>query len=111
MLAEADFFIFPTRFEAFGIAACEAAAFGTPAIARRTGGLTTVVEDGATGVLIDPDAGASAYADAILAIWSDPIHHAQMRQNAFERAHRVLNWDAWGDSVEGIIEQSLMAQC
>lgn len=111
LLAEADFFIFPTRFEAFGIAACEAAAFGTPAIARRTGGVTTVVEDGATGVLIDPGAGASAYADAILAIWSDPIHHAQMRRCAFERAHRVLNWDAWGDSVEGIIEQALMAQC
>jgi glycosyltransferase involved in cell wall biosynthesis len=111
LLGEADFFIFPTRFEAFGIAACEAAAFGTPAIARRTGGVTTVVEHDVTGMLIDPEAGPAAYADAILAVWSDPARHAQMRRSAFERAHRVLNWDAWGDRVEGIVEQALMARC
>jgi hypothetical protein len=62
-------------------------------------------------MLIDPDAGASAYADTIEAIWSDPARHALMRECAFERAHRLLNWDVWGDTVEGIVTQAMAARC
>ena len=37
LVATADFLILPTRFDAFGIVFCEAAAYGTPSIARQTG--------------------------------------------------------------------------
>ena len=50
-----DLFVFPTRAEAFGIAAVEATAAGLPVIATRVGGLPDIVRDGETGLLIEPD--------------------------------------------------------
>ena len=41
-LRTADLLILPTRFEAFGIVFCEAAAYGLPVLATRTGGVPTV---------------------------------------------------------------------
>jgi glycosyltransferase involved in cell wall biosynthesis len=40
-------------FEDFGLAPLEAAAFGTPTVARRFGGALDTVVDGATGILLD----------------------------------------------------------
>lgn len=50
-----DVFVFPTRAEAFGIAAVEAAAAGLPVIATAVGGLSDIVVDGETGFLVEPD--------------------------------------------------------
>ncbi|MCR4314011.1 MAG: glycosyltransferase family 4 protein [Candidatus Uhrbacteria bacterium] len=52
----ADFHLFPStkRAEAFGLVALEAAASGIPTIASDLPGVRTVVEDGATGLLVPP---------------------------------------------------------
>ena len=48
----ADVFVLPSHYESFGLAALEAMACGTPVVASRVGGLTSVVDDGKTGYLI-----------------------------------------------------------
>jgi glycosyltransferase involved in cell wall biosynthesis len=59
-----DIYAVPSRCEeAFGLGALEAAFFGLPVVATRVGGLAEVVEDGATGILVDrhdPDELASS---------------------------------------------------
>ena len=50
-----DLFVFPTRAEAFGIAATEAAVMGLPVIAAFVGGLEDIVVHGETGFLFHPD--------------------------------------------------------
>jgi D-inositol-3-phosphate glycosyltransferase len=63
-----DVCVVPSRSESFGLVALEAAACGTPVVAAAVGGLTTLVDDGTTGFLVegrDPDAFASRV-DAIL---------------------------------------------
>lgn len=53
--AAADLFVMPSKVEALGLAAIEAMSAGIPVVARRVGGLAELVDDGATGKLVDPD--------------------------------------------------------
>ncbi|MCX7619504.1 MAG: glycosyltransferase [Acidimicrobiales bacterium] len=55
----ADVCLVPSRSESFGLVALEAAACGTPVVAANVGGLTTLVDHGVTGFLVeerDPEA-------------------------------------------------------
>jgi N-acetyl-alpha-D-glucosaminyl L-malate synthase BshA len=61
LLAPADVFALSSSEESFGLSALEAMACGTPVVATRVGGVSEVVEDGATGLLSPPeDLGAFA---------------------------------------------------
>jgi glycosyltransferase involved in cell wall biosynthesis len=69
-LRAADLFVFPSIFEALGIALVEAAACGLPAVASRTGGIVDVVEDGDSGILVPPG-DASFLAQGLAALARD----------------------------------------
>ncbi|MFZ1685800.1 MAG: glycosyltransferase family 4 protein [Flavobacteriales bacterium] len=94
-LRTADFLIVPTRFEAYGIVFCEAAAYGLPVLATRTGGVPTIVEDGRTGFLFSMNEGGAAYADRIEQMVKDPTSWQVMRTNARQRFENALTWDAF----------------
>jgi glycosyltransferase involved in cell wall biosynthesis len=83
-LRAADLFVFPSIFEALGIALVEAAACGLPAVASRTGGIVDVVEDGGSGILVPPG-DASSLARGLAALARD----AGRREAMGERARDV----------------------
>jgi D-inositol-3-phosphate glycosyltransferase len=60
----ADVCLVPSRSESFGLVALEAAACGTPVVANAVGGLTTLVEHGRTGFLVE-DPTPERYAAAV----------------------------------------------
>jgi glycosyltransferase involved in cell wall biosynthesis len=48
-----DICVFPSRMESFGVAQLEASACGKPVISTRVGGVSEVVENNSTGILIE----------------------------------------------------------
>jgi D-inositol-3-phosphate glycosyltransferase len=80
-LRAADFFVFPSLFEALGIALVEAAACGLPAVASRTGGIVDVVDHEGSGLLIAPGS-AEALAAALATLAADPERRAAMGRAA-----------------------------
>jgi glycosyltransferase involved in cell wall biosynthesis len=103
---DAHFLVLPTRFEAYGIAFCEAAAYGVPALGTRTGGVPTIVEDGITGFLFDPEEDGSVYADRIEMLMNDPARWQRMRVAARERFEKHFTWDAF---VSALFDQATAA--
>ena len=93
MEAGADFFLMPSRFEPCGLNQMYSQRYGTPPVARATGGLMDTVVDGATGFLFDlPETRAlvAAVRRAIEA-YADPA-----RWRALQRAgmSRDFSWSA-----------------
>jgi D-inositol-3-phosphate glycosyltransferase len=88
----ADVVLVPSRSESFGLVALEAGACGTPVVASAVGGLTTLVDDGVTGFLVETR-DAAAFADAAATILDDPFLASTMGEAAARRAARYT-WPA-----------------
>ncbi len=88
----ADVCLVPSRSESFGLVALEAAACGTPVVASAVGGLTTLVDDGHTGFLVDePD--PRAYAAAVRRVFDAPLAPERLSTASVLRA-RLYTWRA-----------------
>jgi D-inositol-3-phosphate glycosyltransferase len=86
----ADVCIVPSRAESFGLVALEAAACGTPVVAASVGGLRSLVDDGATGFLVD-DRDPAAYAAPIAMLLDDSALAAEFGANASAQS-RKYSW-------------------
>jgi D-inositol-3-phosphate glycosyltransferase len=85
----------PSYNESFGLVAVEAQAVGTPVVAAAVGGLTTVVRDGASGLLVEghrPD----DYAAAMERIVSSPQLRATLSRGAVAQA-ATFAWERTAD--------------
>jgi D-inositol-3-phosphate glycosyltransferase len=86
----ADICLVPSRSESFGLVALEAAACGTPVVAAAVGGLTTLVESGETGFLVD-DRNTDAFVAPVRRILDDPLLAERLGTSAARRA-RGYTW-------------------
>ncbi len=98
----ADVTLVPSRAESFGLVALESSACGTPVVASDVGGLTTLVDEGVTGYLLD-DRDAVHWADVVeLALDSGDV--TAMSNAAVLRA-REYTWRRAGESLAALIDQ------
>ncbi len=78
LLAAADLFVLPSRFEGLPLSLIEAMAAGLPAVATAIGGNDEVVDSGVTGILAQPD----RLADAVTELLADSATAAAMGRAA-----------------------------
>ncbi|MFY9552713.1 MAG: glycosyltransferase family 4 protein, partial [Thermoanaerobaculia bacterium] len=79
LLAHADVFVHPSLSEGFALAVLEAMAVGVPVVATKSGGPEGIIEDGTSGLLVEPGAPAEL-ARAIRLVLSDPGLAARLRR-------------------------------
>jgi glycosyltransferase involved in cell wall biosynthesis len=89
----ADLFVMPTKNEAFGLVYQEAAAAGLPAIGSRLNAVPEIVEDGRTGLLVEPG-NVRQIASALDAL----IGSAELRERMGRAARRKVEADADADA-------------
>jgi phosphatidylinositol alpha-1,6-mannosyltransferase len=78
--------------EGFGIVYLEAGACGKPVIGGRGGGASEAVQDGVTGLLVDPSDVAEV-ADAIVRVLEDEELARRLGENGRKKAMQQPNWD------------------
>jgi len=99
----ADVCLVPSRSESFGLVALEAAACGTPVVASSVGGLTTLVDDGRTGFLVegrDPE----ELAARVRRVRDEPLLAERLSTASVLRARRYT-WRQAAHALGGIFDQ------
>jgi glycosyltransferase involved in cell wall biosynthesis len=81
LMASADIFVFPSRYEACSLVLLEAMAAGLPIITAQTAGGAELVDQTAGIVLEDPD-DTSALSDALFQLAEDSPHRQEMSRAA-----------------------------
>jgi phosphatidyl-myo-inositol dimannoside synthase len=91
--------------EGFGIVCLEAGACGVPVVAGRSGGLPDAVQDGVTGILVDPlDIGAAA--EAIVALLGDPERARRMGAAGRAAVLDHFTWDHMAREARKLFEEA-----
>ncbi|GAA4921100.1 (1-_4)-alpha-D-glucan synthase (UDP-glucose) [Stackebrandtia albiflava] len=91
LLAAADCFTIPSRYEPFGMVALEAVAAGTVVVAAASGGLAEFIIDSETGMTHRPGDPA-ALAAAVSRVLTEPALAARLRAQATEMIDRHFTW-------------------
>lgn len=98
-----DFLLLPTRNECYGVAFCEANAFGLPVITADTGGVPTIIRNGENGFMLPPEAGGAGYAKLIAEIYRDDQRYYELVRSSRKAFDQRLNWDVWAAEVKKLI--------
>lgn len=104
-LSGAHFLFVPSRAEAYGHVFCEAAALGVPSVARKVGGIATIIVDGVTGCCLPEHASAADFADAIQRASADEDVYVAMARAARRRYEETLNWRAFCSAIIDRLEK------
>ena len=97
--ASADMFVGPSVVaqsgdtEGQGVVFLEAMASGTPVIASDVGGITDVVQNGKTGMII-PQRNSAAIAETVLALWNDSNLRSSLIANGTALVKKSFSWDS-----------------
>lgn len=103
----AHFLIVPTRFEAYGLVYVEASSYGVPSMGSATGGVTTIVRNGANGQTFPLEACGSVYADYAEALLKNPAAYDALARSSFQEFEQRLSWKKWGQDVLELVEPLL----
>lgn len=100
----ADFFVFPSVTDTYGMVILESLACGLPALVSNHGGPKEILEDGSSGFVV-PDQKVHTWhrylSDAVNMIHQDPDSYSAMRKKARQRVINSADWDAILDDILG----------
>jgi len=108
-LNAADLLVLPSVREQFGQVLVEAMACGLAVIAVNAHGPTTIVEDGETGRLVEPD-DEDDMVRALVEAVEDPDRRARMAEAAYAASRERYAWPALAEGVAEVYEAARRAE-
>lgn len=101
-----DIFVLPSVEEHFGRVVIEAMACEKPVVATRAGGVPEIIEDGVSGLLVEP-CDSAALACALKALAGDSARRAEVGRAARARAERAFSLPKHVEAVQNIYDELL----
>lgn len=92
-------FLLPTQADCSPLVLAEAAAWGMPAVTTRVGAIHEIVDDGETGLILAPDAGATELAEAVRRIIASPVGYSRYVARARAAYEQRMTWRHWAGHV------------
>ncbi len=108
LYAEATAFALPSVYEPFGIAVLEAMSWSLPCLGSDRCAIPEMVDDGTSGVLVDPEDPASMLA-GLRRLIADPARMRAMGAAGRERFERRYTWDAVAARMVETVTERLRA--
>ena len=115
LYASADAFVLPAIVddrgdtEGLGVVLVEALTFGTPVVASNVGGISDVIIDGETGLLV-PEKDEKALAAAIVRLLDDRDLAQRLSQRGLEHARHYFDWNRITDRLLSVYEGAIHAE-
>jgi glycosyltransferase involved in cell wall biosynthesis len=107
VLDASDVLLHPSRVDAFPGALLEAMAAGVPVVATAVGGITDIVEDGVTGVLVAPPPKPDALASALAPLLADPALRRALGERGRQRFEREFSAERWMGRLRALYDDML----
>lgn len=107
--AAADAFVFPTRYEPFGMVIAEAMAAGLPVLTTRRAGAAEWIQNGEEGLLVDDPADVAALAAGLGPLLRDAELRVRLGQAAQAKA-QALGWDGIAKAYAQLYAEVLEAK-
>ncbi len=101
----AEFFVYPSLYEGFGLPPLEAMSCGTPVITSNTSSFPEVVGD--AGILVNPNS-AQDIAEAMQRLLSHDSLRADMRRKGLDRS-KEFSWQRAAQETVKVYEQAMTA--
>lgn len=105
LMASADIFVLPSRYEGYGMVFAEALAQGLPIVAARAGAVPDVVPESA-GILVPVD-DAEALSTALRRLIADKALRRRMAEGAYRAGLKLPGWRETGEIVAGALERAV----
>jgi phosphatidyl-myo-inositol dimannoside synthase len=112
---QADLFVLPAitdhkgDTEGLGVVMIEALSYHTPVVASDVGGISDVIINGQTGILV-PEKNPDKLAHAIVEILRHPEKARRLAQNGYQHVHTYFDWDRIVNELLEITTQALRHQ-
>jgi len=100
----ADVFAFTSRLEGFGLVVGEAMSCRKPVVAFRTGPIPELVEDGVTGLLVQPG-DREGFVRCLVELLCNDSRRMQLAGAARERIDRLFRWPRAASAVRRLYEE------
>jgi glycosyltransferase involved in cell wall biosynthesis len=97
--------LLPTRAECMGLGLAEASAHAVPSVATDTGGTSSAVIHGTTGLLVPENSNSACYADAVERIAKSPEEFMRFAGQARRDYDSRLSYPVTGQRLLGVMEK------